>query len=230
MADTGVARVDSAEFEPEELDAMPVFPLPRVVLFPGGVLPLHVFEPRYRAMVADCLSHGPRAIAMAMLAPGWESRYEGRPPIREIAGAGRIVAHRKNPDGTHDLVLHGVARVRLDEQTDHERPYRLAHAHVIADADDHDEGALRRALEPLLATASSLASLEKRGLVPMPELQGVPGRVVDRLADRWVHDPAERQHLLETASVPGRIARVSDHLVTLLARLASPKGGSGAAN
>lgn len=228
MTGTSLARVDSAEFEPEELEAMPVFPLPRVVLLPGGVLPLHIFEPRYRAMVADCLSHGPRAIAMAMLAPGWEGQYEGRPAIRPIGGAGRIVAHRKNADGTYDLVLHGISRVRLDEQTDHERPYRLAHAHVIPDQDDADEQALRRALEPVLATASSLAALERRGLVPMPELRGPAGKVIDRLADRWVHEPAARQRILETASVPGRIARVGDHLVTLLARLAAPSSGSGA--
>ncbi|AKF10673.1 LON peptidase substrate-binding domain-containing protein [Sandaracinus amylolyticus] len=221
--------VDLAPFEPEELEALPIFPLPRVVLLPGGVLPLHVFEPRYRAMVSDCLSHGPRAIAMAMLAPGWERDYEGRPPTRTIAGAGRIVAHRRNPDGTYDLVLHGVTRVRLDERSDLDRPYRVASATAIDDEDDRDEDALRRALEPVLAIASSLSALEKRGLVPPPQLVGTPSSVADRIADRWIHEANARQEILETTSVPRRIALVGDALVTLLARLATPSG-SGAAN
>ena len=72
------SRPEPEPLAPEELAALPIFPLPRVVLLPGAALPLHVFEPRYRAMMHDCLEAGPRAIAMAMLAPGWERDYEGR--------------------------------------------------------------------------------------------------------------------------------------------------------
>ena len=75
----------------DELAALPVFPLPRVVFFPGTILPLHLFEPRYRAMMEDCVSSGPKAMAVALLKPGWDDDYEGAPPIHEIAGAGRIV-------------------------------------------------------------------------------------------------------------------------------------------
>ncbi|HEY8427238.1 MAG TPA: LON peptidase substrate-binding domain-containing protein, partial [Sandaracinaceae bacterium] len=82
----------------DELAALPIFPLPSVVLFPGSVLPLHVFEPRYRAMMEDCVSRGPRAMAVALLRPGWERDYEGRPPVYEIAGAGRIVEWARRPD------------------------------------------------------------------------------------------------------------------------------------
>ncbi|MDQ3032999.1 MAG: LON peptidase substrate-binding domain-containing protein [Myxococcota bacterium] len=221
------------ELEPlslEELEAIAVFPLPRVVLLPGGVLPLHLFEPRYRAMMQDCIDHGPRAIAMAMLQPGWERDYERSPAIRPIAGVGRIVAHRKNPDGTFDLVLRGLCRARLEERTDLDRAYRVARATLLDDEDGEDEPALRRAIEPVLATASSLAMLERasgRGTADPLEVTGPAGRVVDRLADRWVHDAATRQTILETASVPGRVARVSDALVTLLAQLSSPSPSGG---
>ena len=59
---------------------IPIFPLPNVVLFPNVFLPLHIFEPRYRAMVADALK-GDRMIGMVLLRPGWEGDYEGRPPV-----------------------------------------------------------------------------------------------------------------------------------------------------
>jgi uncharacterized protein len=210
----------------EELAGLPVFPLPRVVLLPGGVLPLHLFEPRYRMMASDCTTRGPAVIAMAMLAPGWEGDYEGRPAIRPIAGAGRIVAHRRNPDGSHDLVLEGVARVRLAEVMDAARPYRVARATVLADEDEDEPGLLRRALEPVLATAASLAALERRSALPALDLRGPVGSVVDRLAERWVHDAPTRQEILEALSVPARVALVGDALVGLLARAATAPGGS----
>ena len=61
-------------------ELLPIFPLPNVVLFPGVFLPLHIFEPRYREMVADALSSD-RMIGMVLLRPGWQHEYEGRPPV-----------------------------------------------------------------------------------------------------------------------------------------------------
>jgi Lon protease-like protein len=66
--------------------AIPIFPLPNVVLFPNVFLPLHIFEPRYKEMVADALA-GDRIIGMALLRPGWEGDYEGRPPIYPVGCA-----------------------------------------------------------------------------------------------------------------------------------------------
>src|SRR5579864_282631 len=63
-----------------DLSAVPLFPLPNVVLFPRAVLPLHVFEERYKEMTADAL-RGNRQIAMALLGAGWETNYHGKPPI-----------------------------------------------------------------------------------------------------------------------------------------------------
>jgi Lon protease-like protein len=218
---------DLLPFSDEELACLPVFPLPSVVLLPGSVLPLHVYEPRYRAMIRDCLSEGPRALAMAMLAPGWERDYEGRPTILAVAGAGRIVAHRRNPDGTYDLVIQGVSRVRLEELPAGAVAYRRARATVLADGRAEDIAALRRAIEPLLATATSLAAMERAAgrAVPVHEPIGAPARVVDRLADRWVRDVALRQRILETTDVPQRIALVGDALATTLALLSKAHGG-----
>ena len=67
---------------------------------------------------------------VALLAPGWEDNYEGNPEIYEIAGAGRIVAHQERADGTHDIILHGLNRVRLNELPSQGRPYRCARAEL----------------------------------------------------------------------------------------------------
>ena len=77
----------STPLSAKELARLPVFPLPRVVFFPGTALPLHLFEPRYTEMIEDCLESGCTAMAVALLSPGWEDSYEGKPAIHEIAGA-----------------------------------------------------------------------------------------------------------------------------------------------
>src|SRR6516225_2120931 len=103
-------------------DLLPLFPLPNVVLFPNVFLPLHIFEPRYREMVADALSTD-RLIAMMLLRPGWERDYEGRPPVYPVGCSGVITHAEKLPDGRFNIVLRGVERVRLLEE-ERSRNYR----------------------------------------------------------------------------------------------------------
>jgi uncharacterized protein len=99
---------------------LPLFPLPNVVLFPAMLLPLHIFEPRYRAMVADALE-GERLIGMVMLRPGWEARYEQTPDVYTIGCAGFITHAERQPDGRYNIVLRGVEKFRII----HERPARM---------------------------------------------------------------------------------------------------------
>jgi len=113
--------VDAAPLHP-----VPVFPLPDVVLFPRAALPLHIFELRYRTMVRDALS-GDRLIAMALLKPGWERAYANSPAYHPLACVGRIERAEWLPDDCYDLLLVGVARVRLGALT-REFPYRTARA------------------------------------------------------------------------------------------------------
>jgi Lon protease-like protein len=75
------------EAQTELPPTIPIFPLEVTMLFPGISRPLHIFEPRYRAMVADALK-GDRIIGMTTLKPGFEANYAGRPPIYEIGCAG----------------------------------------------------------------------------------------------------------------------------------------------
>lgn len=109
----------------ESISHVPLFPLPDTVLFPQLLLPLHVFEERYRAMVDDALADD-RRIAMAVLRPGWESSYDTkRPELHPAVCVGNIVAEQRLADGRYHLVLRGTQRARLldEEETDH--PYRV---------------------------------------------------------------------------------------------------------
>jgi uncharacterized protein len=202
---------------------VPVFPLPRLVLFPGTLLPLHVFEPRYRDMIGDCLRSAAPLLAVAQLKPGWESSYEGRPDIYTVAGVGRIKEHVQNPDGTYEILVDALARVRLSELPP-DKKYRRATATVLADRAlglDGDD------VQATFALASQIAALVKRAL-PDFELQATasdtPVLLVDRIADQLVLDPAARQDLLETLDVAARLQTLTKHLSALYASLdkASP--------
>src|SRR5262245_32089235 len=103
---------------------IPIFPLEEATLFPTAARPLHIFEPRYRAMIADALK-GDRIIGMATLRPGYEADYEGRPPIHAIGCAGVIEDVEELPDGRFNIVLRGIVRFRVADE-DRSRPYRLA--------------------------------------------------------------------------------------------------------
>lgn len=111
---------------PASLSAVPLFPLPNVVLFPRAVLPLHIFEERYKTMTAHALA-GDRLIAMALLKPGWERDYYSRPAIEPVVCVGRIISSERLPDGNYNFLLQGVCRARVvRERAGDEEPYRVA--------------------------------------------------------------------------------------------------------
>jgi hypothetical protein len=112
-------------------DILPVFPLPDVVLFPATVMPLHIFEPRYREMMKSALD-GPRIIVMVLLKPGWEEDYPGNPPIYDLACAGRIASSHRQPDGRYLTTLLGLTRVRILEEIQG-APFRRARVEVLSE-------------------------------------------------------------------------------------------------
>lgn len=111
-------------------ELVPVFPLPEVVLFPRQVLPLHIFEPRYRAMVTDALAGG-KSIAVALLKSDYEPDYFTlHAPIHEFVGVGRIVASEELDEGKYNILLRGEVRARIvEEYAGH--PYRLARIETV---------------------------------------------------------------------------------------------------
>lgn len=185
---------------------LPLFPLPDTVLFPGMPLPLHVFEHRYRKMVEDSLaSH--RTIGMALLKPGWEEDYEGRPPIYPIGCSGSIAQHERLADGRYNIVLRARSRFRVLEE--HEgAPYRLATVETLSD-DPGNEDALDRLRKQVLATIARVAagpkSLVLHGELPHELL-------VNALSQSLGLSPVEKQSLLDCDTLEARYGRLLEIL------------------
>ena len=171
---------------------IPIFPLQVTMLFPGISRPLHIFEPRYRAMVADALK-GDRIIGMTTLKPGYEANYEGRPPIYEIGCAGVITDVEELPGGRFNIELRCVAKFRVTGEDD-SRTYRLARVEAVAEVLDDAEKVtlhkLRQRLEELITDGSD-------SKVP-PETSDED--LVNMVAQYLPLDAAERQALLELKS------------------------------
>ncbi len=109
-----------------------LFPLPNLVLFPHVIQPLHVFEPRYVSLLHDALA-GDRLIAMALLNPGWEYDYEGRPPMAPVACLGRVLSWQAQPGDRYNMLLLGLRRVRIVSELPAEQAYREAEVEVLED-------------------------------------------------------------------------------------------------
>jgi Lon protease-like protein len=110
----------------------PIFPLPNVVLFPYTALPLRIFEARYREMVAQALSER-RLIAIALLKPGWEPDYEGRPQIHEMVCLGRITSDERLESGEYNIVLTGIHRAVVVNELENDLPYRVGQLELYRD-------------------------------------------------------------------------------------------------
>jgi ATP-dependent Lon protease len=196
----------------DALSAIPLFPLPHVVLFPEAVLPLHVFEPRYRKMLADCLaSH--RALAVTQILAG-EDEW-GQPNIATVAGGGVIVEHQPLPDGRSNIVVVGKARLRLEEippDPASPLPYRRARATILEDVRTSVPPTDRTAL---VAAATMFASeVKKHDPLFTFRLPASPdaGQLADMCAYQLVVDASARQAILEALDPKERVEMVLSQL------------------
>ena len=185
---------------------IPIFPLPNVVLFPQVFLPLHIFEPRYRAMVGDALD-GDRIVGMSLLKPGWEPDYDGRPPIYPIGCAGLITQAHRHPDGRYNIVLRGLEKFRVLGE-DHSKPYRVAQIEPVAERLCSELTLMRherRRLEHLI-----LAAGQPEEPVTPPSMPDED--FINALAQYLNFDPVEKQALLEIPDALTRCRSVIDLL------------------
>ena len=185
---------------------IPIFPLPNVVLFPSVFLPLHIFEPRYRQMLADALS-GDRIIGMVLL-KNERDLVEEPPPVYDIGCAGLISHAEPLPDGRSNIILRGIERFRIVVEVGG-RPYRRAQVASLPEADsdqirDQLHG-LRGRLDPLLAGQFDNAGW--RRLVPADMGDG---DLVNTLAQYLDLEPVEKQALLEQNDIAGRSRALID--------------------
>jgi Lon protease-like protein len=186
-----------------------LFPLPNVVLFPNVFLPLHIFEPRYREMVADALASD-RMIGIVLLRPGWDRDYEGRPPIYAIGCNGVLTHTERLPDGRYNLVLRGIERFRIIEE-DHALSYRRAVVEPLREQplDAADRTAIlrqRSKLESMLGPSQSSAG-DSRMPASMSDED-----LVNALAQYLDLEALEKQALLEQPCLRTR----AESLVELL--------------
>lgn len=204
------------------LAALPIFPLPNCVLLPGGLLPLHVFEPRYRDLTRDCLA-GSHLMAVARLRPGYETTYYGRPPVYERCGVGRIICSEELPDGRFALLLRGVARVEIARELPiEERSYRRIEARMLPDANVDAREAIDHHRR-LIALCDRLAEVIDQGGPQLRDLVRAfdePGQCADAIAAALVMDADARQELLEACDPMVRLQRTLGHVSHMLCELA----------
>ncbi len=196
---------------------LPVMVLPGVTLFPNALLPLFIFEPRYRAMLDDALGTG-RMMAMAM------PRDEEEREMESIAGAGLVRACIRNADGTSNLILQGVSRVRI-AGWEQEEPYRVARIEPLEsvrapDGDMTESAAMAAQVTRLHALC---ARFREQGIELPVQFEAYLnqitniGVITDLVASTLVSDPAVRQRLLEELDISKRLEKLLAALRTQLA-------------
>lgn len=214
------------------LQALPIFPLPDTVLFPGALLPLHVFEPRYRELTADVIA-GDRMMAIARLRPGYEVEYHGRPPVVDVVGVGRLVQHEALPDGRSNILLRGIGRARIEEEAPPSKAYRIVRARLLDEATPASDDDLAAARAQLVTLCDALAAAMPEGgdmLRSLARSVDEPGGSADVIASAVVIGGDERQELLEMTDPAARLERVLEHVATLLVRFRGPGASGGGRN
>ena len=195
---------------------LPVFPLPGVVLFPGGEMGLHVFELRYRALVRDALSDQ-RCIVVATLAPGWEQDYQGSPAFHDLACVARFEEVSWLPDDCYDLRVRGVARARLARPV-REFPYRACVAEPALDAPySEDDPLAELARQGLIEERERLAPLASEVWLAPPTFDdAAPLATVAGVIATAARLPGEvKLALLTEDSVVERARLLREHLRAL---------------
>lgn len=202
---------------PEEMDVpdvIPIFPLPKTVLLPGEVLPLHIFEPRYRALVRDAVATH-KVIGIVGVVPGFEHELPGSPPVREMGCVGYIASHEELPDGRFLLWLLGLERFRILEELDVETEYRQVRVRYEPAVESPKRLAeIRQLREELRKFLPSLVELDATAVeqfahhmteVSDAQLVALACQVLDIRSDR-------KQEVLEASSLSERFLMLYEDL------------------
>ena len=200
--------MDSSNILPEEI---PVMPLPGALLFPHALLPLYIFEPRYREMLEHALNHH-RMFSVALIKPE-RAQWNTPEDFFHIAGLGLIRACVGRGDGTSNLILQGLERVRFTafEQT---TPFPIARIDML-----ESESVSSVETEALAAKVLELYSKLKGDGRQLPAKVdqylsdlGDPEMLADLVASTFISDALRRQRVLEELSVNQRLRLVIQYL------------------
>lgn len=212
------------ELPKDALTAVPIFPLPGTVLLPGTYLSLHVFEPRYRAMM-EYVIEGHRLLVVALVDEAGTPDAHGRPPIHRVAGLGALRRAVRMPDGRYDLVLEGIGRVDVTDEMGPELVFRRAHGTLLEEV----ESPAPARLAPAMVSVRALChrALLQAGDADPDVLEslssvGDPGRLADLVAAAAFKEPAVRQQVLTETSVEARLELVAGTLGAQVLRAEDP--------
>lgn len=201
---------------------VPLFALDRIRLLPHGVLPLNIFEPRYRQMVSDTLD-GSGLIAMAVFAGSrWMQEYHGRPPVRPAVCIGHMMQHLRQDDGTYLVILQGVCRARIAEElpADGEKLYRRAMLEPVGiGADDTDAVVLRDAFADALESEPLSELRNAAALAEHLRDENLPTSAVLELVTMTLIDNSETRYRLLACGEPLERAQIVSRELKDIARL-----------
>jgi len=204
--------MENSEPSQTSLKTISLFPLPTSVFYPGTVLPLHIFEERYRQMIADAIESG-QWIGMVLLQPGYEEEYYGSPEINSIGCAGSLEQWIKHDDGKYDIVLRGQSRFRIVREVG-DTLYRQAEVELLTGIHDQPADLSADWYKQLLGKFHAFTSQ-----LPLDNAQKVEtdaqdcntlGEVVDRVAYFFDRPLQDRQNFLEELDVIKRCKQVHD--------------------
>lgn len=181
---------------------VPVFPLSTVVFFPNTLLPLHIFEERYRDMIKDA-RESEKLIAMALLKPGWEKSYYEKPEIFHIAGIGRIVNCETFEDGKSNIVLYGLKRIKILETVD-DKSYRRAKVELLDNKTDEDNAELKEKILYSISNWNDMLDDEHKKFRIRVNTALSLGKLTDILASVLITNVFEKQKYLEELNVDKR--------------------------
>lgn len=208
----------------KKLAAVPLFPLPNVVLFPNAVLPLHIFEERYKTMAVDAL-RADGTIAMALLRPGWEKCYYQRPAIEPVVCIGTVLNHERLPDGCYNLLLQGLSRARIVKEYG-DRSYRLAMLQTLAEGPTPEIELANHRQKMMEIFGNGVFGQTTAGKQFREMLAGplTTSQVADLVAFNFLDGVELKQELLAEEDVARRIARIVKELERISPDLYTAEG------
>jgi len=220
---------NSTEWE----NLVPLFPLPSTVFYPNTLLPLHIFESRYRQMITRALE-GDSQIGMVLLRPGWENDYYGHPAIVSIGCMGKIEKHSKLPEGKYNILLCGLHRFRILREV-RGKVYRRAQVELLQEINDCDLSSKtspikNHVIEHLKQYLGNIPEGKKVGQDLNLETCTTLASLIDRIAYSFDLSIEEKQVFLEEQDVAKR-ADILHSVIDLklqLAQLSRKFTGSGA--
>ncbi|MFN0133638.1 MAG: LON peptidase substrate-binding domain-containing protein, partial [Phycisphaerales bacterium] len=194
---------------------MPIFPLDSAALLPQQVLPLHIFEPRYRQMVEHAVD-GAGQIAMAVFrGKAWKSNYHGRPALRPAVCVGQIVQHERLADGRYNVLLQGVCRARIAEELPaaQDRLYRAARLEPVGIEQQDDEKlyGVRERLAELLGEGPLTRLSNAEWVMDRIRDEEIPTAVVLELVSFALPTHREARYQLLAESDAGARATIVEH-------------------